>query len=206
MGQWMRALKLLGEDEHEDRAVFLGVTRSVKEQVWRERLTPDQARLATAISQQHDLPDLLGRILAARGATLDNVSDLMAPTLRALLPDPSLLRDMDVGAARFADAIVKGEAIAVFGDYDVDGACSSALMRRFLKAHGLDCVIYIPDRIFEGYGPNVEAIEGLVHEGAQLIVTVDCGGTSHEPLAAARRLGADVGQGLARSCEEPRRR
>jgi single-stranded-DNA-specific exonuclease len=191
-GQWMRALKLLGDGEQEERGAFLGVTRSVKEQVWRERLTPDQARLAAAISQQHDLPDLLGRILAARGGTLDNVPDLMAPTLRAMLPDPSLLRDMDAGAARFAEAIARREAIAVFGDYDVDGACSAALMRRFLKAHGHDCVIYIPDRIFEGYGPNVEAIEGLVNEGAQLIVTVDCGGTSHEPLAAARRLGAGI--------------
>jgi single-stranded-DNA-specific exonuclease len=186
------ALKLSDEEAGVDGGAFLGVTRSLKEQVWRERLTGDQTRLAAAISQTHDLPELLGRILAARGATLETVPNLMAPTLRAMLPDPSSLQDMDAGAARFADAVRKGEKIAVFGDYDVDGACSSALVRRYLNAHGRDCVIYIPDRIFEGYGPNVAAIEGLIDDGAQLIVTVDCGGTSHEPLGAARKLGTDV--------------
>jgi single-stranded-DNA-specific exonuclease len=186
------ALKLNRGGDRDEMPAFLGVTRSLKEQIWRERLTPEQARLATVIGQKYELPDLLGRILAARGATLDNVPDLMAPTLRAMLPDPSSLQDMDTGVARFAEAIQRREKIAFFGDYDVDGACSTALMRRFLAAHGLDAVIYIPDRIFEGYGPNVEAIEGLVKDGAQLIVTVDCGSTSHEPLAAAGRLGADV--------------
>jgi single-stranded-DNA-specific exonuclease len=186
------ALKLPGEDGREDQAPYLGVTRSVKEQVWRERLNPQQIRLATAICQQEELPDLLGRILAARGATLENVATLMAPTLKAMLPDPSSLQDMDIGAARFAEAIVKGERIAVFGDYDVDGACSSALMTRYLQAHGLTPQIYIPDRIFEGYGPNVAAIEKLIADGAQLIVTVDCGGTSHGPLGAAKDLNTDV--------------
>lgn len=186
------AVKRWDDGDAEAKGAFLGVTRSVKGQVWRERLGPAEARLAAAICQQHDLPELLGRILAARGATLDNVPDLMAPTLRALLPDPSSLQDMDAGAERFAQAIRRGERIAIFGDYDVDGACSAALMRRFLIAHGLDPAIYIPDRIFEGYGPNVAAIEGLVQNGARLIVTVDCGSTSHEPLAAARDLGADV--------------
>jgi single-stranded-DNA-specific exonuclease len=185
------ALKLPDVAGH-DRGAFLGVTRSIKGQLWRERLTFEQSRLAGAISQRHDLPELLGRILAARGATLDNIPDLMAPTLRAMLPNPSTLRDMDIGAARFAEAVRKGERIAIFGDYDVDGACSAALMRRYLNAHGRDGVIYIPDRVFEGYGPNVAAIEGLISEGAQLIVTVDCGGTSFEPLAAAGRLGTAV--------------
>jgi single-stranded-DNA-specific exonuclease len=185
------ALKLVDREFGVSEA-FLGVTRSIKGQVWRERMTPEQARLAGAICQRHELPEPLGRILAARGATLDNVPDLMAPTLRSMLPDPAGLRDMDAGAARFADAIRKGERVAVFGDYDVDGACSAALMRRYLNAHDRDCVIYIPDRIFEGYGPNVAAIEGLIRDGAQLIVTVDCGGTSFEPLAAARRLDTDV--------------
>lgn len=186
------ALKLQGEDVREDQAAYLGVTRSIKEQIWRERLNPQQTRLATAICQQQELPDLLGRILAARGATLENVATLMAPTLKAMLPDPSSLQDMDKGAARFAKAIVNREKIAVFGDYDVDGACSSALMARFLRAHGLNPEIYIPDRIFEGYGPNVAAIEKLIADGAQLIVTVDCGGTSHDPLGAAKDLNTDV--------------
>jgi single-stranded-DNA-specific exonuclease len=186
------ALRLPEQEFGASQDAFLAVTRSVKGQTWRERMTPEQSRLAAAICQRHDLPEPLGRILAARGATLDNVPDLLAPTLRSMLPDPSTLRDMDAGAARFAQAIRKGERIAVFGDYDVDGACSAALMRRYLNAHGRDCVIYIPDRIFEGYGPNVAAIEGLIRDGAQLIVTVDCGGTSFEPLAAARRLKTDV--------------
>jgi single-stranded-DNA-specific exonuclease len=116
----------------------------------------------------------------------------MNPTLRALLPDPSTLKDMDSGAARIAAAIRKGEPIAIFGDYDVDGACSAALMQRFLRAHGRHAVVYIPDRIFEGYGPNDAAIQTLVANGARLIITVDCGGTSHGPLALAARLGAEA--------------
>ncbi len=185
------ALRLRLGDETENQA-FLGVERSVKGQRWRERLSPEQARVAAAVSQRHDLPELLGRILAARGATLENVETLLAPVIKTLLPDPSNLKDMDAAAARFAEAIAAREPVAIFGDYDVDGACSSALMRRYLRSHGHDGVIYIPDRIFEGYGPNTAAIEGLVGKGAKLIVTVDCGSTSHEPLAAAARLGADV--------------
>lgn len=186
------ALKSLSGGISGEQAPFLGVTRSVKDQVWLERLTPHQSRLATALCQQENLPELLGRILAARGATLETVANMMAPTLKALLPDPSLLRDMDEGAARFAAAIENGEPIAVFGDYDVDGACSSALMKRYLHMHGLSPTIYIPDRIFEGYGPNEAAIEKLIADGAQLIVTVDCGGTSHGPLGVAERLKTDV--------------
>jgi single-stranded-DNA-specific exonuclease len=186
------ALKLWDHGDRGPDSAFLGVTQSIKGQMWRERLTPDQARLAAAICQRHELPELLGRILAARGATIENVPDMMAPTLKALLPDPSRLMDMEAAAARLADAVTRGERIAIFGDYDVDGACSSALVRRFLRAHGREAVIYIPDRIFEGYGPNPAAIETLVKNGAQLIVTVDCGSTSHEPLGVARRMGTDV--------------
>jgi single-stranded-DNA-specific exonuclease len=171
---------------------FLGVTRSLKGMRWRERLKAEEARISAAICQRHGLPELLGRILAARGGTLDNIPDLLNPTLRALLPDPSTLQDMDKGAARIAAAIRKGEPVAVFGDYDVDGACSAALMQRFMQAHGREAVIYIPDRIFEGYGPNDGAIETLVTNGARLIITVDCGGTSHGPLALAAKLGAEV--------------
>lgn len=186
------AAKLWDSDMREEGAAYLGVTRSVKEQIWRERLAPQQARLAAAISQQEDLPELLGRILAARGVTPENVAVHMAPTLKAMLPDPSQLQDMDKGAERFARAIQASEKIAVFGDYDVDGACSSALTARYLRMHGLNPEIYIPDRIFEGYGPNVAAIEKLISNGAQLIVTVDCGGTSHEPLGAAKERDTDV--------------
>lgn len=184
--------QLHGGAKHADRATFLGVTNSVKGQRWSERLLPDQLRLAAAISQRHELHEVLGRILAARGGTLENVPTLLKPTVKALLPDPSSLTAMDTAAERLARAITQRESIAIFGDYDVDGACSSALLRRFLLAHGHDAVIYIPDRIFEGYGPNNAAIESLVKGGAKLIITVDCGSTSHEPLAHAAKLGADV--------------
>ncbi len=170
---------------------FLGVARSVRGLRWSDRLSPERSPIATAICQQHGLPDLLGRVLAARGAAPDNVETWLSPTLRDLLPDPASLRDMEKGAARLAEAIRQGESVAIFGDYDVDGAASSALLARFLRAHGIEARIYIPDRIGEGYGPNVPAMEALARE-AGLIVTVDCGTLSFEPIAAAVSLGADV--------------
>jgi single-stranded-DNA-specific exonuclease len=171
---------------------YLGVTASARGLVWRDRLDAAAAKTAIAISQRHALPELLGRVLASRGIGLDEVPVALDPTVKALMPDPSTVRDMEKGAARLAQAIVGNEAIAVFGDYDVDGACSAALLQRFLAAHGREARIYIPDRMTEGYGPNREAIEALVKEGARLIVTVDCGTTGVEPLAAAGPLGADV--------------
>lgn len=179
-------------ESREDGGAFLGVRASARGFQWRERLRPDLKPLATAIGQHHGLPELMGRILAARGIGLDAVSGFLDPTLKSLMPDPSTLRDMDKAASRLADAIEAKQKIAIFGDYDVDGACSSALLNRFLAHHDVPSRIYIPDRLFEGYGPNVGAIETLVNEGAKLIVTVDCGTTSFEPLAAARKLGADV--------------
>ncbi len=171
---------------------FLGVAQSAKGMTWRERLGAGDHLKAAAISQQHGLPDLLGRMIAARGIAVEDVPTFLDPTIRALLPDPDTLRGMDVASRRLADAVEKRQRVAVFGDYDVDGAASSALMQRFLDHHGVASRIYIPDRIFEGYGPNVAAIELLVKEGASLIVTVDCGTTSFEPLAAAARLDTDV--------------
>ena len=171
---------------------FLGVQRSAKQLRWRERLSPAQSNAAVAIAQRHDLPELLGRVLAARDVALDEVETFLAPSIRALMPDPSTVRDMDAAAARIADAVEKREKIAVFGDYDVDGACSSALLQLFFGLHDLGCRIYIPDRLHEGYGPNPAAIEMLARDGASLIVTVDCGTTSFEPLAVAGGLGVDV--------------
>ena len=179
-------------DQASKETAFLGVTRSAKDYVWRERLTVEQAKIASAIAQRHGLPEILGRVLAARGTDLDNVEDALNPTLKHLMPDPHSMRDMETGAARLADAIEKGQAVAIFGDYDVDGATSSALVSLFLKAHGMNGRIYIPDRIFEGYGPNVAAIESLIEEGAELIVTVDCGTTSHEALETATSRDVDV--------------
>ena len=171
---------------------FLGVERSARGRRWVERLVPGRAMAATAIAQAHGLPDLLGRVLAARGADLQTVERYLDPSLRTLLPDPSRLQDMARAAERFADAIRRGEAVAVFGDYDVDGAASAALIERFLRAHGQPCATYIPDRLTEGYGPTEAALTALAEEGARLILTVDCGTTSHAAIAAANAAGADV--------------
>lgn len=184
----VRKLKTIDAAE----GAYLGVTTSARGLAWRERLDPAAAKTATTISQRHGLPDLLGRVLAARGVSLDEVPVALDPTIKALMPDPSTLRDMDKAATRLAEAIGRGEKIAIFGDYDVDGACSSALLKRFLQTHGIDARIYIPDRLTEGYGPNAEAIKGLINDGAKLIVTVDCGTTSVDALAVAAPLGADV--------------
>ena len=171
---------------------FLGIRQSAKGFRWRDRLPASASGLATAISQRHGLPELLGRVLAARGIGLDEVPTVLEPTIKALMPDPSALQDMDRAAARLADAVTKRQRVAIFGDYDVDGACSSALLARWLAHHDTPARIYIPDRLFEGYGPNPAAIEALIKEGAELIVTVDCGTTSFAPLAVARTLATDV--------------
>lgn len=191
------AEKLDDGDCHGVDNVFLGVTSSARGFVWRDRLTGIKGGLsgvarAQAICQRFDLPEILGRVLAGRGVGLDEVEVFLDPTLKALMPDPSVLQDMDRAAERIADAILAGENVAIFGDYDVDGACSSALMKRFLAHHGIDARIYIPDRLREGYGPNPAAMRELIAQGAQLIITVDCGTTSFEPLAVAKGTGTDV--------------
>ena len=187
----MGAVRKLEPTGDASREAFLGVTASARGFVWRDRLDAAAAKTAIAISQRHGLPELLGRVLASRGIGLDEVQTALDPTIKALMPDPSSVRDMDKGAVRLAEAIVRNEPIAVFGDYDVDGACSAALMQRFLAAHGVTARIYIPDRMTEGYGPSRDAIEALAKD-ARLIVTVDCGTTSAETLATAGPLGADV--------------
>jgi single-stranded-DNA-specific exonuclease len=176
----------------DERAAFLGVTSSARGLIWRDRLPAAGLATAEAISQRHGLPELLGRVLAGRNIAIDEVPVHLEPTIKALMPDPSRLQDMDAAAARIADAIDRRERVAIFGDYDVDGAASSALMHRFLAHHGLTCDIYIPDRLFEGYGPNPDAIRKLAKDGATLIITVDCGTTSFDALAVARDAGAEV--------------
>jgi single-stranded-DNA-specific exonuclease len=171
---------------------FLGVARSLTDKLWRDRLDARGAAKALAIVQRHQLPELLARVLAGRGVDIDAVADFLDPTIRKLLPDPYTVTEMEAAAKRIADAAVKGEKVAIFGDYDVDGATSAALLAWHLRHCGLDPLIHIPDRIFEGYGPNVEAVRGLAAKGATLLVTVDCGTTSIEPLAEAKRLGQSV--------------
>jgi single-stranded-DNA-specific exonuclease len=161
----------------------LGVARSVtgRRWVWREA----DSRTALGISQRLDLPEVVGRLLAARGIGIEVAGDYLEPTLRALMPDPSCLMDMDQAADRIAAAVRSGEHVAVFGDYDVDGACAGALVSRFLRDLGCEVTPYVPDRLKEGYGPNAAAIAGLCERGASLIVCVDCGIAAGEALAAA---------------------
>ncbi|MDE2458815.1 MAG: single-stranded-DNA-specific exonuclease RecJ, partial [Rhodospirillales bacterium] len=129
------------------------------------------------------IPELMGRLLAARGVTIDHAPAFLDPTLRAMLPDPSSLMDMDVAAARLADAVMQGEMVGVFGDYDVDGACSSALMVTLLRQLGCEVTYHVPDRMAEGYGPNTEALRAMAGRGARLIVCVDCGTAAHSAFA-----------------------
>ena len=171
---------------------FLGVEKSILDNRWISRLDQAGQNRALAMSQVHGLPDLIARVLAGRGVSVDEAVEFLDPTIRSLMPDPYTLTDCEKAARRLAEAIRRGANVAIFGDYDVDGAASSALMYRFLAHFGVKAEIYIPDRIFEGYGPNAGAINQLIDNGAQLIVTVDCGSTSHEALDAAKARNIDV--------------
>lgn len=148
--------------------------------------------VALAIAQGHGVPDIVARVLAGRGVTAEQAERFLDPTIRDLLPDPASLTDMDKAAIRIAAAVMAREKVAIFGDYDVDGAASSALLKRFLAHFSISSEIYIPDRIFEGYGPNPEGMRELVSRGATLIVTVDCGTNSAASIDAANAAGADV--------------
>jgi single-stranded-DNA-specific exonuclease len=171
---------------------FLGVTRSLAGKLWRDRLDARGAARALAIVQRYQLPEMLARVLAGRNVEIDAVADFLDPTIRKLMPDPFTVTEMEAAAKRIADAAIRGEKVAIFGDYDVDGATSAALLAWHLRHCGLDPLIHIPDRLFEGYGPNTEAVRALAAKGATLLVTVDCGTTSLEPLAEAKRLGMSV--------------
>lgn len=178
--------------ETEQPHASLQVNRSARDQSWQDRLPTSKAQIATKIAQHHGLPELLGRVLAARDVDVDNVELFLNPAIKSLMPDPSTLLDLDKAALRIADAIEAGTPIAIFGDYDVDGACSAALWAKFLRHHGVPSVIHIPDRMLEGYGPNPDALNTLIDDGAQLIITVDCGTTSGAALAAVRVRNVDV--------------
>jgi len=168
---------------------FLGVSQSATGKLWRDRLDPRGAAKALAIAQRYQLPEMLARVLAGRDVEIDAVADYLDPTIRKLMPDPHRLTQMEAAAKRIADAAMRREKVAIFGDYDVDGATSAALLAWHLRHCGLDPLIHIPDRLFEGYGPNTEAVRMLAEKGATLLIAVDCGTTSIEPLAEARRLG-----------------
>ena len=169
---------------------YLGVNNSLSGRRW---VGPsiETDRLAEAIAQQTDLPDMLSRVLAARGVTPVEAQAYLTPTLRDLMPDPSGFRDMNKAAKRIVDAAAAGQKIAIFADYDVDGATSAALLLTWLRHQGRDATLYIPDRIIEGYGPNDAAMEklGKAHD---LVICVDCGAVSDGPIAVANAQGADV--------------
>jgi single-stranded-DNA-specific exonuclease len=175
-----------------DRRLFLGVRSSANGCAWEHRLSERQENIALAIAQGHGVPDIVARVLAGRGVSADGAERFLDPTIRDLMPDPLTITDMDRAGERLARAIRQRERVAIFGDYDVDGACSSALVSRYLNHFGVASEIYIPDRIFEGYGPNPEAMRELVARGATLILTVDCGTNSAASVEAANASGADV--------------
>ena len=171
---------------------FLGIERSLTGQLWRDRLDDGVRAQALAMVQEWALPDTLARILAGRSVMAHEAQVFLEPRLRDLMPDPLVMRDMDRVVARLVQAVKAGEAVGVFGDYDVDGACSVALLVEGLSAAGVQCRFHIPDRLTEGYGPNREALQGLVAQGMQLLVTVDCGVTSHEVITDIAGSGTDV--------------
>ena len=161
--------------------LVLGISRSVSGRRWVWRVGED--RVGLGIAQRMGMPEIVGRLLAARGIDIDAAGHFLEPTLRVLLPDPSLLIDMDVAAERLAYAVKHGETVGVFGDYDVDGACSAALIVTLLRQLGCEVLFHVPDRMMEGYGPNGPALHSLVLRGATLIVCVDCGTAAAEALA-----------------------
>lgn len=152
----------------------------------------DTQRQAERLHQMTDLPPAACLHLAGRGVQAEDVDLFLSPTLRDLMPDPSSLQDLDKAAGYLAEAVASKAVIGLFGDYDVDGACSAALMARVLNQLGCATRIHIPDRFSEGYGPNLAALEKLQAEGCSLILTLDCGITAHAPLAAAADLGMTV--------------
>lgn len=169
-------------------SAYLGVEHSVLGRRW-EGPAPDVERRAEALAQQTRHPQPLCNVLARNGVDASGVEDYLAPSLRALLPDPLTMRDMGPAASRLLQAVERREEIAIFADYDVDGGCSAALLLNWLRDLGQEATLYVPDRIDEGYGPNEPAMEALARTH-RLIVCVDCGTLSHGPVAAAR--GADV--------------
>jgi single-stranded-DNA-specific exonuclease len=156
--------------------------------IWRPG---QEERVGQGLAQQLGVPELIGRLLAARGVTAGNAPDYLDPTLRAMLPDPSSIIDMDAAAERLADAVTAGQCVGVFGDYDVDGACSSAIMVTVLRQLGCEVFYHVPDRMLEGYGPNSNALRGLAERGARLLVCVDCGTGADAAFAPLHNM-ADV--------------
>ncbi len=163
---------------------------SVKGKRWAVREYDERAALALA--QKFELPEIVARILAMRGIAPSIAGDFLEPKLRNYLPDPNHLLDMEKAAKRLSVSVTNGEKVVIFGDYDVDGATSSALLKRFFAMVGLEVGIYIPDRIREGYGPNINALRKIKENGAKLVITVDCGSLAFEPVKQANDTGLET--------------
>lgn len=172
-----------------------GVERSLSGKAWRWRGgNMDVGEIGGEIGGEATgaLDDVVTQLLLSRGVARDDLDRHRLPTLRGFLPDPSHFRDMDVAADRLAQAVLTGETVTIYGDYDVDGATSAALLIRVLRGLGHEARYYIPDRLLEGYGPSGEALVRLGQEGSSLVVTVDCGAMAHDALAQAHAAGIDV--------------
>ena len=170
-----------------DAPSILGLDRSLTGRIWRWR--GGNMDLGGMAGLQHDI---VAQLLMSRGVAEDDLDRHRNPSLRAFLPDPSIFRDMDVAAERLVQAVLTNETVTVYGDYDVDGATSAALLIRLLRSLGHEARYYIPDRLLEGYGPSGEALVKLAEQGSSLIVTVDCGAMAHQALDMARDAGVDV--------------
>ena len=171
-------------------SAFLDVERSLTRRAW--RLRPADPAVVRGHRARHDLSEPVARALAARGIDEASAPDYLRPTLRALFPDPSCFLDMDRAAVLIVDAVAAGRRCVVFADYDVDGATSGALLVRWFRAMGAELGAYVPDRLTEGYGPSAAAFARLQAEGAELVITVDCGAAAHEALQAAAASGLPV--------------
>ncbi len=168
-------------------SAVLDISASILGQPWRWRALEADAR-----DPGYRPDDLVTQLLLARGCPREAIDAHKAPSIRGFMPDPSIFRDMDRAAERIADAVIARERIAIFGDYDVDGATSAALMILLLRDLGVEATPYIPDRLMEGYGPSGEALVRLAQAGASLIVTVDCGAQAFDALDMAKAAGVDV--------------
>ena len=183
---------------------FMGVANSLSGKNWYQRgilvqngkfdTSQQQAidRIGLALAQAFDLPEIIGRLLALRGIDLDRAESFLNPSLRRDLPDPSLFIDLDKAAKRLGDAVQNNEKIAVLGDYDVDGGTSSALFLRYARCLNIDISVTIPDRLTEGYGPNIKRIDEIAGSGAKILLMLDCGTTAHDAVAHANSRGLTV--------------
>ncbi|HEX4198212.1 MAG TPA: single-stranded-DNA-specific exonuclease RecJ [Caulobacteraceae bacterium] len=169
---------------------FLGVSKSLSGRTWRRRAADEE--LARRHGLRFGLSEPLARALASRGVSSESAESYLAPTLKALFPDPSSFMDMDRAAEILVDAVVRDRPSVVFADYDVDGASSAAQLVRWFRAMGRELPIYVPDRMTEGYGPSPAAFRRLREEGAELVVTVDCGAAAYDAIAAAAEIGLEV--------------